>query len=173
MAAENAYGRVSVKEWDSLHPRWEELQAAIDAAGQTRWVEFTAAWHRSSHLLVGLRDGTIVGFLRFVVQDIGAEDNATHLMPPDACGAARTEAKILAFGVPEHWRRQGIGRALQIAAIDRARNLNCWQIRSFSDSPYDANHHLKLSLGYAAQVLNTERRKGIYFVLPLRYGTDQ
>ncbi|WP_366916572.1 GNAT family N-acetyltransferase [Streptomyces sp.] len=42
------------------------------------------------------------------------------------------EAKILAFGVPEQWRRRGVGTALQQAVISAAATKGCHQVRSHS-----------------------------------------
>lgn len=162
------FNPVEIIEWTSNHIRWQELRAVIEQEKQTTWLDFTAEWHLSSHILVAERDGAIVGFLRFTVQAIGAEDDLPDILPISSEGRLYTEAKILAFGVPEVYRRQGIGRALQEAAIRFAYDLGCWQIRSFSDTGYDANYQVKLSLGYAVHVLNSERRQGVYFLLPLR-----
>lgn len=76
---------ITIEEWDAEHPRWSE------------WLNFTAEWHTSSHVLVALQHAEIVGFLRFVVQDIGPE---AHCPPVQWNGETLTEAKVMAFGVP-------------------------------------------------------------------------
>jgi GNAT superfamily N-acetyltransferase len=159
---------MNICEWTPDHPRWSELQKVIAQEEQTAWVGFSADWHLSSHILAVERNDEILGFLRFTVQVIGAEDDLPDILPALADEGTYTEAKILAFGVRELYRAQGIGRALQEAAILAARDRGCWQIRSFSDRGYDANYRIKLSLGYAVHVINTERRQGVYFLLPLR-----
>jgi GNAT superfamily N-acetyltransferase len=117
-------------------------------------------------VLVALDGESLAGFLRFVTQQIG---------PPDVCppllmnGEPLIEAKILAFGVPESYRRRGIGTRLQRAAIDLARELGCYQLRSWSLAHYTANHALKLKLGFAAQPeQRANGQQGFYFVLPLK-----
>ena len=50
-----------------------------------------------------------------------------------------------------------------------AKTWNCYQVRSHSDGYRKANHHLKLSLGFAVHpVVRCNDREGVYFVMPLR-----
>jgi GNAT superfamily N-acetyltransferase len=134
----------------------------VDALDQARWVTIPYEWAHGSHILVALSGSDIVGFLRFVVQDIGAEDGHD---PVRMDGRALTEAKVLAFGVSPENRRQGIGRHLQVALLDRAGTLGCYQVRSHSSGENSANHLLKLSMGYAVHpVIRGEDRGGVYFV---------
>ncbi len=157
---------IAIAEWDRRHERWEELHAAVAALRQEGWIATGAApYRRSSHLLVALRDGAVAGFLRFVVQEIGPElDRPAVLFG----GRPLTEAKILAFGVLPDFRRLGIGRALQVAAIEQARGLGCYQVRSHSSGKNSANHQLKLSLGFAVHpIVRGEDTTGVYFILPL------
>lgn len=158
-------GAIAIVEWDPRHERWDELLAAVAALQQTAWVAVSAPFHRSSHLLVALQGRIIAGFLRFVVQEIGPELDR----PPVLFGGhPLSEAKILAFGVLPTFRRRGIGRALQTAAIERAAQLGCYQVRSHSGGTNDANHRLKLSLGFGVHpVVRGEDTTGVYFVLPL------
>ena len=82
-------------------------------------------------------------------------------------GKTLTEAKIVAFGVKETYRRQGIGRALQEHAIRRARELGCYQVRSVSGADHAANRQLKLAMGFAVEPM--ERNKPtLAFIMPLR-----
>jgi GNAT superfamily N-acetyltransferase len=157
---------ITIEEWDDTHPRRAELTALIEALGQTGWVAFDAEWHQSSHMFVALREGQVVGFLRLVLQEIGRED---ELPPVSWQGNALVEAKILAFGVAETHRRQGIGLALQQTAIRFARAKGCYQVRSHSSGTNRANHQLKLSLGFGVHpILRGEDSQGAYFILPLR-----
>jgi GNAT superfamily N-acetyltransferase len=129
-------------------------------------VAFSAEWHLSSHMLVAYCDGTVVGFLRYVIQQIGVEDD---LPPVTLDGQPLIEAKVLAFGVAVDARRQGIGRRLQQRLIADARRHGCYQIRSHSGTANQANHRLKLSLGFAIQPVPPHgRRDGAYFLLPLQ-----
>jgi GNAT superfamily N-acetyltransferase len=159
---------LSIEEWDLQHPRWSELLALVSQLHQSEWFAFVAKWHASSHVLVALRSSAIVGFLRFVLQEIGPDSDCP---PIQFQGKNLQEAKVLAFGVLSLQRRQGIGRALQEALRQLARALDCYQIRSHSSGDNLENHQLKLSLGYSVHpIIRGEDRRGVYFILPLRRG---
>jgi GNAT superfamily N-acetyltransferase len=154
---------VEAKEGEPLWVAAHELGLQL---GQTNWLAFRAEWHLGSHLLVAMADGQVVGFLRFVLQSIGPDMDCPAVVVK---GVALIEAKIMAFGVAQERRRQGIGRKLQAAAIDHARTLGCYQVRSHSGGESDANHQLKLAMGFAIHpIVRGEDRQGCYFLLPLR-----
>src|SRR5215211_4568620 len=157
---------ITIEEWESQHARWLELLTLVAQLNQEDWFTFTAAWHSSSHILVAQRSLEIVGFLRFVLQDIGPDTDCT---PIPWMGENLREAKVIAFGVLASQRRQGIGRKLQEALRQKAQALGCYQIRSHSSGDNLANHHLKLSLGYGVRpIVWSEDRRGVYFILALR-----
>ena len=84
-------------------------------------------------------------------------------------GVQLTEAKIHAFAVREDSRGQGIGTELQRQTIRRAKVLGCYQVASYSSYGRDENHHIKLSLGFAAQPeVHGDNHQGVYFVMPLQ-----
>jgi hypothetical protein len=62
---------ITVEEWHPDHMRWSELLALVTELNQMDWLNFTAEWHHSSHVLVALCSSEILGFLRFVIQDVG------------------------------------------------------------------------------------------------------
>ena len=155
-----------IKEWDTQHGRWSEFLELVNQLDQMDWFTFTAEWHLSSHVLVAQRASEILGFLRFVVQDIGPD---TDCPPVEWRGEKLREAKVIAFGVLPAHQRQGIGRNLQEALRQRAQELGCYQIRSHSSGDNVANHQLKLSLGYGIHpIVRGDDRRGVYFILPLR-----
>ena len=157
---------IIVQEWKPDHQRWPELVAFVTQQSQRDWLTFSADWHASSHVLVALHNTEIVGFLRFVLQDIGPDADCP---PVQWNGENLREAKVLAFGVLPAHRRQGIGRTLQEALGQQARALGCYQIRSHSGGDNRENHQLKLSLGYGVHpIVRGNDRHGIYFILPLR-----
>jgi GNAT superfamily N-acetyltransferase len=157
---------IKTEDWDIQHARWSELLELVSQLNQRDWFTFTAEWHASSHVLVALHGAEIVGFLRFVVQDIGPDMDCPAVQWK---GKNLQEAKVLAFGVPALQQRQGIGRKLQESLRQRAQVLDCYQIRSHSSGENLANHQLKLSLGYGVQpIVRGEDRHGVYFILPLR-----
>jgi len=157
--------RFRIGEWDDSHPAWSHLLAVIAQAGQSHWVNARFPWHRTSHMLVATQGSTVAGFLRLVTQAIGADE---ELSPTLLNGEVLIEGKVMAFGVVEAHRRQGIGRALQEAALRLAQRLGCYQLRSHSSSSNTANHQLKLSMGFGIQrIIRGEDRQGAYFIMPL------
>lgn len=56
---------------------------------------------------------------------------------------------ISGLAVEETWRCQGIGAALQLAALAWSRELGCAQLRSWSSLDKQANYALKLRLGFS------------------------
>src|SRR5688500_11949064 len=108
---------ISIDEWESSHPRWSELLELVAQLNQFDWFTFRAEWHQSSHMLVAQLNSEIVGFLRFVLQDIGPDADCP---PIQWKGKNLREAKVIAFGVPPTQRQQGIGRKLQEALRQRA-----------------------------------------------------
>lgn len=160
--------RFLVEEWEGSHPRWEEFVGCLEttAPDQTKFVLGDRYQAYPCHLFVALQDNQVVGFLRFAIQPIGPEVNCPSLYLD---GEPLKEAKIHAFAVREESRGQGIGKELQRRAIQRARQLGCYQVSSYSSYGRDANHHIKLSLGFGAQPeVHGEGEKGIYFIMPLR-----
>ncbi len=157
---------ITIAEWDQGHGCWPELMRIVAELGQSAWVTFAADFHHGSHLLVATHEQATAGLLRFVVQEIGADEGRPAVT---FGGRPLTEAKVLAFGVVPACRRRGIGRALQLAAIDHATRLGCYQPRSRSSGHNTANHQLKLSLGFGVhRVVRGDDTTGVYFVMPLR-----
>ena len=155
---------ITIEEWPTTHPRWQVLVQTIEEENQTGWAFDTFFEQFSRTFLVALKDGKVVGFLMFVVWEIGPHDREHE--PVQFKGRALTEAKIIAFGVQETHRRQGIGLALQERTIVRAKELGCYQVRSVSNNDHPENQQLKLSMGFAVDPM--ERKKPfLAFVMPL------
>jgi GNAT superfamily N-acetyltransferase len=158
----------TIEEWDETHPRWQAFEDCLQAVApdQAPFVLGDRYRHYRSVLLVALQGDQVAGFLRFAVQPIGPEAGCPPLYLD---GVQLTEAKIHAFAVREADRGRGIGTALQRHAVRRARELGCYQVASYSAYGRDANYHVKLSLGFAAQPeAHGEKEQGVYFVMPLR-----
>jgi GNAT superfamily N-acetyltransferase len=165
MTLQTARRLFTVEEWTPIHPSWNDLLAAVEAHAQTDWVSFTADFHISSHMLVVLHSERIAGFLRYVVQQIGPDMGCP---PVTLGGKPLTEAKVLAFAVDSTYRRKGFGRALQEDVVRRAREAGCYQVRSHSSGSNEANHRLKLSMGFGIHpIVRGDDSKGAYFILPL------
>ena len=161
-------GNVVFEEWDASHPRFSEFLQFLQsvAADQVQFVvgEYYARYE--PHLLVALDDRQVAGAIRFAVQPIGPEARCpvVHLG-----GTPLTEAKIHVFAVRPASRGHGIGTLLQRWVIARARDLGCHQVASYSCYDKEANYHIKLSLGFAAQPeVHGDNEQGVYFLMPLR-----
>ena len=158
----------NIEEWNETHPRWQEFLQCLEAVApdQAPFVLGNRYQEHPSYLFVALQANAVVGFLRFAVQPIGPEALCPALYLD---GVQLTEAKIHAFAVQEDRRGQGIGAELQRQAIRRAKELGCFQVASYSSYGRDANHHLKLSLGFGAQPeMHGDQQQGVYFIMPLR-----
>lgn len=153
-----------IDELGSDDPGWRELVEVITEEGQAKeaFDPFFAPFPR--HFVAARQGGRIVGFLMFVVWEIGPHDRGHPVVERD--GKALTEAKIIAFGVPPAQRRRGIGRALQEHVLRRARGLGCYQVRSVSRWTRQANHELKLSMGFAVEPMERDE-PSLAFVMPL------
>lgn len=158
--------KITIENWDSAHPTWDRLLALASEVGQLDWVNFMGEWHHSEHCLVARAEGEVLGFLRFVVQEIGPDSDCP---PVRLKGESLREAKVIAFAVKDSHRRRGIGRLLQERLIREAKSLGLFQVRSHSGGDNTANHQLKLSLGYGVHpIVRGEDRRGAFFILPLR-----
>lgn len=156
-----------IEEWDEAHPRWPEFVTCLEntAPDQASFVFQNNSHAHQAVLLVALQLDKVVGFLRFVIQLIGPEVGCPPLVLD---GVQLTEAKIIAFAVQEEARGQGIGTKLQKQAIQCAQSLGCYQVASYSSYSRDANFHIKLSLGFAAQPeIHGDNHRGVYFLMPL------
>jgi GNAT superfamily N-acetyltransferase len=168
----DARGRFVFEEWDSSHPRFPRFLEFLQtvAPEQIPFVtgEPYARW--TSHLLVALDQGVVAGAIRFAVQPIGPE---AHCPTLQLDGVPLTEGKIHVFAVRPESRGQGVGTLLQQWAIRRARELGCYQVASYSSYDKEANYHVKLSLGFAAQPeVHGDNEQGVYFLMPLRRTPD-
>ena len=116
------------------------------------------------HFVAAKQSGRVVGFVMFVVWEMGPHDRGHPVVERD--GPPLTEAKIIAFGVRPAHRRQGIGRVLQEHVLGRARALRCYQVRSVSHGSRQAHHQLKLSMGFAVEPMERDQ-PSLAFVMPL------
>ena len=155
----------SIQELTPDHPDWQEFVGLVNDLKQEDWAFNPYFEQFSRYFLAARQEGTLVGFLMFVVWDIGPHDRDHP--PIQIHGKTLKEAKILAFGVKEGYRRQGIGTALQEYAIKQAKLFDCYQVRSVSGENYPENHLLKLAMGFAVEPMERDE-KCLAFVLPLK-----
>ncbi len=169
---DNAMNRTpdfSIEELTPEHRDWQEFVSLVTSVGQADWA-FNPYFERFSRYFIAAKHGAeIVGFLMFVVWEIGPNDRNHPPLHRDGQGDGKTltEAKILAFGVKIGYRRQGIGTALQRYTLKQATLMDCYQLRSVSGEKHAENHRLKLSLGFAVEPM--ERNEPcLAFVMPLK-----
>ena len=159
----------SLQELAGGHLRWPDFVRCLEetAPEQAPFVLGDYARHLPCYLFVAFQDEQIVGFLRFSIQPVGAEEQCPSLI---LNGVTLTEAKIHAFAVHPGRRGQGIGTALQRQAIRSARDLGCYQLASHSGCGPDtsASHHVKLSLGFSALPEAHGDQRSIRFLMPLQ-----
>jgi GNAT superfamily N-acetyltransferase len=112
-----------------------------------------------SHVL-GAFDGTrCVGFLRYLIQVIGAEAGRPAVMHNNQ---PLREGYVEAFGVHPQLRRRGIGTALQQHAARQCRIAGCYQMCSRSPVTSTENYALKTAAGY---VLHPSQENDSYYFL--------
>jgi GNAT superfamily N-acetyltransferase len=111
---------------------------------------------------VAVRHELPVGVLRFITQRLGEDEERPPIVFK---GETLVEAKVISFGVMPENRNQGIGRKLQEQAIQLARELNCYQLRSRSRYHSKANFHLKMSLRSGIQP--SLQDDSVYFIIVL------
>lgn len=160
----DAIRNFNIIEIDKDHKIWNnllELATTIDKTNRT-WLTDYPDYLISSHILVAITDKKPLGFLRFSIQQIGVEENR----PPIIFNNQKLiEAKVLAFGVVKEFRNLGIGRALQIETMKLAKKLGCYQLRSKSAYPSEANYHLKISMNFGIQLHH--KSESVYFIKAL------
>ena len=157
----------SIEEWGVDHPRYEHFLECVNTAAPEQGQFLRGSYFQSfpCYLLVALQEHQVAGFLQFAVMPIGPEANCP---PLQFDGRALVEAKIHAFGVAPVFRNRGIGTALQKQAIQRARQLGCYQLASQSSYDKAANYHLKLALGFSVQPVHDEWEDSVFFLMPLK-----
>lgn len=151
---------VIVDQGDERFERVVGLAASILDQDRYILMEFPQACE--SHVVGAFHDDCVVGFLRFLIQDIGAAEGRPPVWYE---GKLITEGYIEAFGVHPEWRRQGVGSLLQQVAMDHARCAGCYQMRSRSPVTCTENYALKVAAGYAVQP--SEQNDSYYFIKKL------
>lgn len=143
--------------------RFAEIVGLADAVlNQGRYLVREYPLAVESHVLAALQDGKFVGFLRFMVQVIGAAERRTPVLHN---GSILTEGYVEAFGVDPGARRLGVGTALQASAIESCRSAGCYQMRSRSPITSTENYALKIAAGYVLHP--SEENDSYYFLLKL------
>ncbi len=165
------HGKSIIERWTAAHPRWTELMSLPNVEDLDLEAK-TQDWHLGTYTLVALANDDIAGVLRFWTQEIGVDEDK----PPFVVDSEPAiEAKIVTFHVLDEYRRRGLGRSLQLAAVAWARELGCYQLRSRSASGRRGNHALKASLGFGISPGRNRPDGGedtAFFVLPLQLSPE-
>ena len=156
-------------------PEWSALVAHLKDGNDARWVLDEKDQPKEERLIfLGAQDGDqVVGNLTLRCQPVsiphtewaGERDRGVR----DDQGDPLYETFVQTFRVAEVYWRKGIGRELQLKALEITRQEGCIQMRSWSSLDAQANYQLKFALGFAfhPEVQKTPsglRVSGGYFV---------
>jgi GNAT superfamily N-acetyltransferase len=122
------------------------LALAARVLAQDRHLASRFPYAQESHVLAAFDGPRCVGFLRYLVQVIGAEAGRPAVIRD---GQPLREGYVEAFGVDPRLRRRGIGTALQRRAARQCRTAGCYQMRSRSPVTSGENYALKIAAGYS------------------------
>lgn len=154
---------VRVREVVAQTPEFHAVLAvAARVLGQDRYLVSDLPAAMESHVLGAFANVRCVGFLRYVIQVIGAEAGRPPVIRD---GQPLTEGYVEAFGVASDQRRRGIGTALQESAARSCRAAGCYQMRSRSPVTSVENYAMKLHAGYVLQP--SDQNESYYFLLRL------
>lgn len=158
---------------DPAHPHWSATLAHLERHGLTRHALRDGQPKPDTTYLGALCADSVVGHIAIKRQPLVVPASPfTGSVPQpltDAHGRPLYEAFVQTFAVDEALRRQGIGRALQHAALATAREQGCVQLRSWSSADRPANYALKVSMGFAVvpalyPMPGGDPISGVYFV---------
>jgi GNAT superfamily N-acetyltransferase len=135
------------------------LQLASRVLAQDRDLTSVFPAAQESRVLAAFQGGRCAGFLRYLIQVIGAEEGRPAVTYN---GTLLKEGYVEAFGVDPELRRHGVGTALQEHAKQQCRLAGCFQMRSRSPVTSVENYALKLAAGY---VLHPSRENDSYYFL--------
>ncbi|HMM28428.1 MAG TPA: GNAT family N-acetyltransferase [Aggregatilineaceae bacterium] len=157
------------------HPLWLAFVIHLGRHDMARIVlDEDGAAQPDVHYLAASIGDLVVGNLCLRYQPILIPaDEASGGEPTPLLGPGEqpfTELFVCAFAVENEYRRQGHGRELQLAGLALARELGCYQVRSWSSLDKAANFALKMSLGFALHpaveiAANGAPISGAYFVM--------
>lgn len=155
--------QVQVREVRAGTEGFEEVLAlAARVLAQDRYLISPMAHAQESHVLGAFDGARCAGFLRYLIQVIGAEAGRPAVMRN---GEPLREGYVEAFGVDPRCRRRGIGTALQQQAARQCRSAGCYQMRSRSPVTSTENYALKIAAGYVLQP--SHENDSYYFLLRL------
>lgn len=145
---------MAVIELTPQDPRWQAFVDHLNACGQAKWVlEEDGSPKQDELYFLGVwLEEQVIGNLTLIKRPI--------VIPPSEWAGERdrvlrddssqpvTETFVQTFFVEVAHRKQGHGAALQRAALNKTRELGCYQMRSWSSLDKNANYRLKFKLGF-------------------------
>lgn len=163
MLETNSEQSVQIVEVAPKTPQFEDvMELAARVLDQGRYLVSDAPAALESHVLGAFEGPTCVGFMRYLIQVIGADVGRPEVVHN---GVSLTEGYVEALGVDPVARRRGIGSALQDRAIEHCRSRGCHQMRSRSPITSTENYALKVNAGYVLHP--SEANDSYYFLLRL------
>jgi GNAT superfamily N-acetyltransferase len=128
------------------HPLWPELLEHLQRTGDLRHVSNQQRVRPDLYFLGAMAAGKIVGHISLHKRVLQVPSQPPTPLCSD--GQPQSELFVHTFSVEEFHRRQGLGAALQSAALGLGEELGCVQLRSWSSLDKVANYALKLKLGF-------------------------
>lgn len=158
-------GNITISEWYKNNAGWSELEKCVGELGQKGWFHTHCDFHLSETIIVAYTPQRVIGFLRYVVQEIGPDNE----LPSRKLGdEVIVEGKILAFGVLPSHRNKGIGTALLAQACLSGKLRSLFQLRAHSSGDNQAAHHVLMRAGFGIHPIErNDDLEGGYFVKPL------
>lgn len=154
----------TIREVTTQTDDYTALVAVAEQLNQARYIPARETYAEQSILLGAFAHNQCIGFLRFLIQIIGRDQQRPPIL--DVTGQPLREGYVEAFGILPAYRRHGIGQALQEHAIAYCRNQRCYQIRSRSPVSSVENYRLKLKMGYA--IHPSHENDSYYFIKALQ-----
>ena len=164
---------MQIEQLHDRHPLWPRCLDHLARLEMARWILDDGAMLKPAlYMLCAVTENRVAGHISLKMQVITIPMESEH---PDAVPLTAPDGRLLrelfvqTFGMDSDYRRQGYGRALQLAALDLGKTFGCYQMRSWSSLDKTANFALKTSLGFAAHPA-TQRTPGgdtvagVYFV---------
>ncbi|MEM9776736.1 MAG: GNAT family N-acetyltransferase [Chloroflexota bacterium] len=153
--------------WEENHPRWPELKELSASLGDSKYVFIDDDPVPFFASIALDKDHNLIGYHVFLIQPIGPEMYTSPVS--DRNGNTLYEAKIRGLHVLKPWRNQGIGTKLQELILQKAGELDLFQVRSFSARSRVENYAVKMKLGFACHpelrtLKDGSTYEGVYWV---------
>ena len=123
----------------------DELVEHLDQFNYLVHLKDDQGWYRHLHIIAAICDDQVIGHIALIHRKLCL----TNDQELARCGENLTELFVQTFRVNDAFQKKGIGRSLQKRALELAKQLNCYQLRSWSSVDKKINYRLKLAMGFA------------------------